>query len=249
MARGKHAARSNVRRADAMAEHIDRLTDQLAEAKRRVVVAEEQVRKAALLRERVKYLEHQIESDAMLAKFLKAFDPLANKMRDQHEWLTDLRQGFFAAVRDVMVLAGEMNPTGTTILGYADINEFASKRYPTVGRHMGTGAQRGAHVDHVEDRTLLRLTDDEIRRLQRVRGDRGCFAFRPDSTVADVLVDILDALDADLDMTELREYIGLSNSAWCDRTVRRSVRDAGLPKDEAQELSSGDITHLAGVMK
>jgi DNA repair exonuclease SbcCD ATPase subunit len=33
MARGKNAARSNVRRADAMAEHIDRLTDQLAEAK------------------------------------------------------------------------------------------------------------------------------------------------------------------------------------------------------------------------
>lgn len=71
MAKGKQAAKAANRRLHATQDHVDRLTDQLAEAKIRARTAEAASREADLLRDRVRRLEAEVESgpdEAMRAK-------------------------------------------------------------------------------------------------------------------------------------------------------------------------------------
>jgi hypothetical protein len=242
VAKGKHATASTNRANQAARDHIDRLTDQLAEQKMRARVAEEKARENDLLRERIAHLEHSIENDEMLKKFLKTWDPLANKFATFHDIFDDLKEAFYLAVRDVMMTGAETTFTGVTTLGYADVNEFVRRRYPKFGKHLDR-FQREVSISH-EDTTLLRLSDDQVRRLQRARGDRGAFPFRPESTVAEVLVDIVEALDADIRGEDLEEFIGIWESDWTAIAARQELRRAGLSKKQVAEMTDEAIREL-----
>ena len=244
MARGKHAARSNVRRADAMAEHIDRLTEQLTDAKTRVKLAEERARRAELLRERVAYLENQIENDEMMAKFLTTWDTLAGETHWLNQQFELLKGAFIQAVCDVMKAAGEAAFMGQTVFGYADINEFIVRRYPKYGLAMRNADSR-VYVAP-SDVKMLRLTDEQVIRLQKLRGDRGAFPFKPGSTVAEVLVDLMEAIEAGFRPGDLEEYLGVFESEWTERKARRELRDMGMSKNEVDDLLVDDLKQIPG---
>lgn len=85
MAKGKQASKAANRRLEATRDHVDRLTEQLAEAKIRARDAEKRAAEADLLRQRVRELERRIDdgpTEAILDK-LRWWDTISKQDRQR----------------------------------------------------------------------------------------------------------------------------------------------------------------------
>jgi hypothetical protein len=198
--RGKEALAASNRRYRAALDHIDRMTEQLADAKIRARAVEKQ---AARVGQVERYLtEHN--NDELLAEALAAVEVWKARFRRYEARRKEAK----AEVRERLAAdAFHLMPIDTP----TDMAEFLFTRYPKlVGLVLGGPL---ADFDERErysiglGRHALKLTPEHCRRLQVARGIRAGVENLPAANVGTYLSDALEALDAGFTKDEVRELL------------------------------------------
>lgn len=161
MAKGKHAAASANRRLEAAQEHIDRLTDQLAEAKLRARMVERQADRVPRLEEQVRELQRRLDDDDIAREFIDFAWELKESERLLLEYVQAFRDGVLKLLRDRRIIA---------TMTIHELIEYASKRHPKVFSDPlkdGERARLGG-----EQKTMRGLSEAAVTRLQEAQGKR-----------------------------------------------------------------------------
>lgn len=162
MAKGKHATASANRRLEAAQDHIDRLTDQLAEAKRRARQVEAQASQVPKLRQRIRDLE---EDNAPIIQELTSWWKNGRKawasMHDRITYLhTTILLDYFKVVADMY---------GMTRV---ETIEWMTRKYPDLYSEDGTSKRIQGGGPWAMDPRQRRLSDEAVRRIQQKNGLR-----------------------------------------------------------------------------
>lgn len=206
MARGKHATKSANRRQSAERDHIDRLTDQLAEAKLRARRNEQLAAQVPMLRARIGELTQQIEDDELLAESIEA-------LRRWKQIATADQKRRAKAWREVGKMLADFRTR--MLLSQADSYEFFLRRYPAIFRALVADDNIDT-TQTVRQYSPLRtagMTDEQVKRWQRAAGTRAVHEFDNEADAADVMIDWLDAKQASFSTEEIHEYIGMEADA------------------------------------
>jgi hypothetical protein len=202
MARGKEAVQASARRLEAAYAHIDRLTEELVDAKLRARDAEARARRLegieALLPTAV------AKNDAMLQQALTA-------LRTWRRWGDELHEQRGKALHEMgtklipdLDLIGGGGPVTTDVL------EFLKKRYPAIVLVMTGSSWEGESLVTFESpsRPLEeKLGPEELRRFQRLMGERLVFQSDQEADASKVWADMLDAKVVGLSTEETMEYV------------------------------------------
>lgn len=178
MAKGKYAARAAKHQTEAQYQHIDRLTDQLAEAKIR---ARQYERDAALvphLRKRLEELEYKLDNDVVVQEILDKALAYRKALERAFEKNRGLQQAICEASGDLL------RATNATTVDFA---EYIGRRWPgLIMEHSDT--------EHYTTRWGVPrkpLSEEAVKRLQRARGLR---AITPDGDdAADLFIKVFAA--------------------------------------------------------
>jgi hypothetical protein len=195
--KGKEALAAAHRRLAGACEHIDQLSEQLAEAKRRVRDAEARADKA----DRLEKLLADKNNDELLAE---ALDTIRwwEKVRVED---VDRRR---AAWRELGArLLPDLQFRGNTV----DRMEFLLRRYPALCAALSAGEWADIPVRDTRyqlGRSARHLSEEERSRLQRQRGIREASEGDDDTDVAEVWADVLEAKQTGFAPHEIEELIG-----------------------------------------
>jgi hypothetical protein len=211
MTRGKEAVQAANRREQAARELCRSLTDEIAEAKAELKL--ERARNAVLRAKtaRLDELDRQVDEDELFADALEACHAW-KAQADEHrarqraacqEWREKLGPDVARLVRGLG-------------MGDADRAELLFRRYPAVlsyllGRDLGNALVR-PYAPKADVNARRQLSDDGLRRFQRVIGARATLQWAKDRDAADVYNDLLDAVNVGLDAEEVLEYIGAKDA-------------------------------------
>lgn len=201
MARGKQATETARRRLDAAMEHIDRLVEQLTDAKQRARDAEARAAKLEGLDLMAKNME--LRNDQMLK------DATA-KLQSWRQWARRDRDRRQAAIKEIvrkLVHDLKIDASLTPI----DTCEFLEQRYPAIMLAITgdktTGNGRPMRVTWSSFRSFERkLSDDELRRFQRLVGERGTVEANPNKEAGQMWAELLEAQQAGFSPDEILEY-------------------------------------------
>jgi hypothetical protein len=204
MARGKQAAMSAQRRYETAVEHIDRLTEELANVKVRARDAE--ARAARLEGADALISRASSKNDELLFDALQALDRWKRVQRADQKRRTD------AIVELLQKLVTDLGWEAETPA--EDKRQFLETRYPAVMLALKAGeapsrvARWKTSVTPYERRLV---TAEEVRRFQRLTGQRGEVEGAKDVDFADWLNDVLDAKQAGFSAEDIVEYSGVSS--------------------------------------
>lgn len=158
MAKGKHAAASANRRLEAAQDHIDRLTDQLTEAKLRA----RQVERVAA---QVPKLQQRIQDDAPI-------------VQEVAEWWRNGVKNWAAIERRLKylketVLAGYLNLVMDHYnMTLVEAMEWMTRKYPDLFMESSETQRIVDGGPWARDPQHRRLSDEAVRRIQQKNGDR-----------------------------------------------------------------------------
>lgn len=206
MARGKHGKEAAIRRAEAAHEHIDRLTDELVEAKRRMKDAIERAERL----EGVEKLLSQRNNDELLADALEKiaeWERIAKEDGERRK--AAIAEMYFVMFPDLNLLSDRKGEAPME-----DRRQFLETRYPALMSAISAGkvAQRdprkAVRWKHSPFKSRERkLSPDEVRRLQRVTNQRLIPGWDEDKDVADSWIDMLDAAQAGFSSEDFLEFV------------------------------------------
>lgn len=200
MAKGKHAALSANRRAEAAHEHIDRLSTELVEAKIRARDAEEVARMAEL---RLKRSEDELaRTEKLRESARKVVDETRAHYKAGWEKWEKAKPDFNRLLIDAINAA-------PSTLGPADRVEFLFYRYPKLMDFLGHKLDRGVHSELHGSR---RMDPDDVRRMGRWLGERATIEWDPDVDAARIAADLMDVPSLDLSKDEIYELFGVTSS-------------------------------------
>lgn len=203
MARGKHAVKAANRRAESAHEIIDRLTSELAEAKLRARQVETEAAKVPALSKRVVELQQERDGDELLNWAMNELNEWRRVQKaDERRRKDALRQlGRLAADVGILIPGGG---------GEVDALEFIRRRYPAFLSALMAADLTDENTTHRWSRQRIhddRLSDEALRRLQAVHGERLLAAWDKNVDLADVAIEALEAQQAGFTATEAAELI------------------------------------------
>lgn len=199
MAKGKQAAAAANRRLEAAQDHIDRLTDQLVEAKRRARDAERTAQQVEPLKRRI----HQLENDTVSAELVAALNLFEDEYKKTTRKLRALQEVF---IEQGQLLADQKGMTGTEYI------ELMWRRHPDMWTDSDPGIVRTGLPKSMIDRRS-RLSDAAVVRLQKARG------FRHSTDVVSLWEQLLDAEEAGFSRSEAIELLDDESK----RTLRKTA--------------------------
>lgn len=203
MARGKHATASANRRAEAAHQVIDRLTTELADAKLRAKQAEQ---KCAHLEGADKLVgSASIKHDEMLGAALEA---LKMWRRVADEDAERRRRAHLELVRQFMQDVKTLWPHPPLA---EDVRQFIEMRYPLLMAALHAGAPLDGFKRPMRWKSNLeaaerKLSGEDLKRFQRLSGQRGIFTGAAEKDIAEIWIDLLDAKQVAFDPAETWEY-------------------------------------------
>lgn len=197
MARGKEGMEALRRRYEAAMEHLDRLTEQLADEKIRRKEAE--ARAARLEGIDAMWKDAEIHNDQMLKEAL-------DELHEQDVWMADHNKKVRAAFKEIRdrLLRDLKVPSDIGI----DRVEFLVKRYPALMALFIRGEPR-VNARYNRGPGDRKLNDDQLRRFQRLRGER-MVVQGSDVDVGKAWADLLEGREAGFTWEEAQEYAGLA---------------------------------------
>jgi hypothetical protein len=201
MARGKEAAQAANRQLESAREHIRWLTGELADAK---VRAKEAEARAA----RLEGIERMLpaasaKNDEMLAKALTALQAWKKFRVDQHE---RSRKALQEVCRKLLP---DLDLPGYSFSGVDNV-EFMKERYPHILEALLGGPVDGDERVMTGDSPFRPLEEklslDDLRRFQRLMGERAVFDADQGADASKVWTDLLDARGVGFSKEEMLEY-------------------------------------------
>jgi hypothetical protein len=212
MARGKEAIQAANRRETAARQLARGLTDEIADLRVQLKLAHAVNVGLQTEIDRLRVIERQMDDDALLQEALKACaawkrNADAHKDLQKHaikEWKETLGQDIRRLFRS------------TYIGGHADFGEFLFRRYPSiiglmVGAELRDSLKGRAYAPKEDENARRHMSDDMLRRFQRITGTRETIQWDPGRDAADVAADLLDASSAGFTREEILEYIGIES--------------------------------------
>lgn len=160
MAKGKQAVAAANRRLEAAQDHIDRLTEQLTEAKLRARQVEAQASQVPALKKRIAKLE---EPDPVVTRIAEWWDTIEKDWLDINKELNRWK----SIVADYILV--DCQERGLTGVEYV---EYLSRRYPDLFRPDGQQDAISKGAPWRRSKVERRLPEEAVRRLQMARGER-----------------------------------------------------------------------------
>lgn len=189
MAKGKEALAAANRRYQAAVQHIDRLTSELAEAKIRAKEAEKLAVKVPHLEERLQVAEEKLATDSVVAELYDRVELCLARLKEWKEHDERLKSSTLTLLRDYARLTQMTTP---------ELVEFAVRRIPQFFRDGSAISDGKPFRRHMP----AGLSDDAVRRLQKLRGERGI-----DIDLGAAMAESMEALDAGFTSAEIGELV------------------------------------------
>jgi hypothetical protein len=205
MARGKEALDAARRRYEAAMEHIDRLTDDLANEKLRRKEAELRAARFEGLDHMTKVVE--LRNDQLLGDAItKIHQWRTVALADRKRRLKAIQEVWDRLVPDLEIKLHRLTPI--------DQMQFMVVRYPALMTALMASRSEGTNGRFIDPANPYataerKLNNDQLRRFQRIMGERGILEANPDIDAGQAWADLMEARQAGFTADEMAEYANL----------------------------------------